>query len=153
MSFFAGAGLWMGVGLVLMLWMTDADRKWQELLTTHGLLPEGPDKPFSAALHLVSFFRRRWAYLSVAYPRTLRTSDSELETWRLRRSRRIRLFVAWMFGGLIFAILTMVTIDGAHENSWWFAALVPIAAVLGYLIRFGYLYGSAGVDEVSVSEP
>lgn len=149
MSFFVGAGLWMGVGIALGYWANDAERKWQHLLTTRGLMPEGPDNPASAALHPVSFFRRRWAYLTVAYPRRVRTSDPELDTWGLRRSRRRRLFIAWMFGGLIFAILTIATIDGAQENAWWLAALVPIAAVLGYLIRVGYAYGSGGVDEVA----
>lgn len=51
-----------------------------------------------------------------------------------------------MFGGLIVAILTMTTVDAGQENSWWFAALIPIAAVAGYLARFGYAYGRGIVD-------
>ena len=146
MSFFFGLALWMGVGVVLMLWASDAERKWQALLTSRGLMPKGSDSPASAALHPASFFRRRWAYLSVAYPRTLRTSDPEVETWRLRRSRRRRLFIAWMFGGLFFAVSTIAVLDQSQESMWWLALLAPIAVALAYSIWRGYVYGSAVAD-------
>ncbi len=148
MSFYVGAGLWMGVGVVLGYWAADAERKWQGLLTEHGLMPEGSDSPAAAALQPVTFFRRRWAYLNLAYPRALRSSDPEIETWRLRRTRRRRLFIAWMFGGLIIAILTIATIEIGQDNPLWLAVLLPIAAALLYLIRFGYEYGSVAVNEV-----
>lgn len=152
MSFYVGLVLWMGVGIVLMLWASGAERKWQQLLTSRGLMPEGPDNPASAVVHPVLFFRRRWKYLTVAYPRALHTTDSEVETWCLRRSRRRRLFVAWMFGGLIMAILTIAAIDAGRDNSWWFAALIPIAALLGYLAKVGYAYGSGTIDEVGAAQ-
>ena len=61
--------------------------------------------------------------------------------------RRRRLFVAWIFGGMIFAILTIVTIEAGQENPWWLIALVPIAAALLFVIRLGYEYGSAIVGD------
>jgi hypothetical protein len=129
-----------------MLWTASAERRWQELLTDRGLMPSGPDSPVSALRQPTSFFRRRWAYLEVAYPHAVRTSDEEVETWRMRRTRRRRLFVAWIFGGLAFAVATIVTIEVGQRNVLWLIALVPIAVALSYLGRRAYAYGNARYD-------
>jgi len=58
-----------------------------------------------------------------------------------------------MFGGLFLAILTMLAVEGGQDNAWWFVALLPIAALLFFVVRAGYRYGKAtarsGVDLAS----
>jgi hypothetical protein len=49
-----------------------------------------------------------------------------------------------MFGGLIFAIATIAVIELGQRDPWWFAAFLPLAAGLGYVIRIGFAYGSVG---------
>jgi len=143
-SFFVGAGLWAVLGFLVGYWATDADRNWQRALTQQGMMPDGPDRPLQAVREPGSFLRRRRAYLKVVH-RAPEAADPLTETWRIRRSRRWRLFLLWMFAGVLVAGLVIVILDAARTDASWGLLLIPVLIGLGFFIKIGYRYGNAAV--------
>lgn len=141
MSFVVGAAVFMGVGVVLGSWYFDAHRRWLDALAGHGelamggteLLTRGWRRPRDASATLTGIAR-------LAYPRASHSPHLDVELWRMRRQRRLVLFVGWILTGGPIAVVIMAAIDLAH-SLWWLLVLIPmsVAVALGGMAayRFG----------------